>query len=341
MYIEVYSLCHRGMVRPKNQDNLLCFDTLADIQESEFNHCGVYSTYSPSLFGVFDGMGGHLCGEKASEIAATTAKKMSQNYEGGNPEKLLADICQRSNEIICDEMTNVVKGRMGSTASMVLFEKNRFQLCNLGDSPVFLVKDNGIKRISCEHTERQNYERIFGKNYEKNKKFRLTQHLGIFPDEMEISPYFATDTIESGDIFLLCSDGLTDMVELDEILNIILKSDSVKSAGEKLLSVALANGGKDNITIIIGKVIEENNNSQNKSCQNDISKNKKRKISPIFILCAIVFLIVALTVGSLIYMWNDKNKGDIRGNSLSEAISTLDEAFDIPQDFTKNVDAHK
>ena len=120
-----------------------------------------------------------------------------------------------------------------------------------------------------------------------------------------------------------------------------LKSDSVKSAGEKLLSVALANGGKDNITIIIGKVIEENNNLQNKSWQNNISKNKKRKISSIFILCAIVFLIVALTVGSLIYMWNDKNNGDIRGNSLSEAISTLDETSGIPQDFTKNVDAHK
>jgi hypothetical protein len=127
-------------------------------------------------------------------------------------------------------------------------------VCDLGDSPIFLIHGGDIRQISYEHTERHNYEQIFGDNYDKNKKFRLTQHLGIFPNEMVLSPYNKREPFEVGDRFLICSDGVTDMIPKQEIAAIISSKKTVDKAAELLLKTALDNGGRDNITIILGEI---------------------------------------------------------------------------------------
>ncbi len=341
MQINVYALSDRGIVRPKNQDNLICAETKVDIGESGWKHCGTYSTNTPSLFGVFDGMGGHLCGERASEIAADTASYEFAAYRGGAPDRLVQDICFKSNEIICDEMQRIVKGRMGTTASMLLFENDRFQLCNLGDSPIFLIRNGSIEQISYEHSERHNYERVFGTNYDKKKKFRLTQNLGIFPDEMELSPYLLHGEINEGDVFLICSDGLTDMVETDEILSVISKSNSVEDAGETLLSLALANGGRDNITIILGKVV---NNAQGYVSKAAGSKGQSKGMLAL-IIAGIAAVLLAAAVGAF-FLFNplgdntDKEPSSTQPASVNttvkpaekptESKSTYDEPYSEP-----------
>ena len=79
----------------------------------------------------------------------------------------------------------------------------------------------------------------------------LTQHLGILPSEMIIEPFTAGVTVEPGDIFLLCSDGLTDMVDDGDIKNILKTSDSIEKSAEALYGEALRNGGKDNISVLL------------------------------------------------------------------------------------------
>lgn len=254
MEINVYSICHLGKVREKNQDNYYCNGVMPDTENSNFRYGGSLEASEPLLFGVFDGMGGHLHGERASLFAVQTCDALFSKYRGGNPFGIMNEICTTANKMICDEMENVVKGRMGSTASMVLFEQGGMYVCDLGDSPIFLIHGGDIRQISYEHTERHNYEQIFGDNYDKNKKFRLTQHLGIFPNEMVLSPYNKREPFEVGDRFLICSDGVTDMISKQEIAEIISSKKTVDKAAELLLKTALDNGGRDNITIILGEI---------------------------------------------------------------------------------------
>ena len=91
---------------------------------------------------------------------------------------------------------------------------------------------------------------IFGKEAVKGKKFSLTQHLGISLEDMQIVPYICEEEVQKGDIYLLCSDGLTDMVEMEEVHHILKGNIELKEKITKLEEKAMENGGKDNITII-------------------------------------------------------------------------------------------
>ncbi len=266
MDIKVYSLTHIGLVRSKNQDNFYCEGITPGSENESFAKGSVFSMDKPLLFGVFDGMGGHLHGERAASIAVETCGQLFDNYGGGNPYGVLNEICRVSNQRICDEMETVIKGRMGSTASMLLFEHGLAFICNLGDSPVFLIRGGTIKQISYEHTERRNYEQAFGDNYNYNKrrKFRLTQHLGILPGEAKLSPYNSQRDIRCDDKFLICSDGLTDMVEKEEIASIVSNARSLENASRTLLERALENGGRDNITIILCEIGKQPTLNSNK-----------------------------------------------------------------------------
>lgn len=257
MEIKVYSLSHIGKVRGQNQDNYYCNGVVPDTENSNFRYGGSFDGSKPVLLGVFDGMGGHLHGERASLYAVQACESLFAQYKGGDPFGVMNQICRSSNERICEEMENVVKGRMGSTASMLLFENGNMFICNLGDSPMFLFRGGKMKQVSFEHTERHNYEQIFGNDYDKKKKFRLTQHLGIFPNEMELSPYNSREPAQTGDRFLICSDGVTDMVPEEEIAAIVNGEASLEKAAEQLLKTALDNGGKDNTTLILGEVTGE------------------------------------------------------------------------------------
>jgi protein phosphatase len=314
MNLDIYALSNIGLKRTENQDNYYCDGVCPNIRNEGYRYKKIVSTENPSLFAVFDGMGGHVHGERASQIAVEETDKAFKIYQQGEAKQLLLSICASANNRICDEILHVVKGRMGSTAAMLLFENNQYHLCNLGDSPVFLIRDNCISTISYEHSERQNYEEIFGENYDRKKKFKLTQHLGIFPDEMEISPYYTYGNIREGDTFLLCSDGLTDMVSEQDILSVLANNNSLETATEQLLSLALDNGGKDNVTIIACKALKadiQRNKSyesidERKTNHTDIGTKKKPGKTLAIILACIAVVVIA----GILFFVNGKNPWD-------------------------------
>ena len=248
------AVCHKGNIREKNEDNLF-FDEKV-LKES---HEGLtiplclekVSTKNPQLFGVFDGMGGHAKGERASYL---TAKQAGESFIGkGLREKLipvfLENICLKANEKVCAEMREE-KTRIGTTASMLYFFEKGVWICNIGDSPIFRLRNNELEPIFEEHTERILRESILGKEKDQKKKYPLTQHIGIFPSEMMISPFLSSMDVSEGDIFLICSDGLTDMVDEFEITELLQTNQSIWDKVDNLLKAALENGGKDNTTII-------------------------------------------------------------------------------------------
>lgn len=247
-------ITHPGKLREKNEDNFYFFGTT--INDVKNDYCFASNKTRTSneltLFAVFDGMGGMSAGDTASKIAASVTKKIYKDYERlktKNAILLLNNICEQANSGICNEMLRSSRKRMGSTAAFICVMHDNYYLCNIGDSPIYIQHNKQLTRISAEHSEREMYERINGLA-KMGQKFKLTQHLGIFPEEMAIEPYLTSGKIIEGDKILICSDGLTDMVDENAINQILMCSKTVDTAVKALMSMALDNGGKDNITII-------------------------------------------------------------------------------------------
>ena len=146
------------------------------------------------------------------------------------------------------ELNNV---QMGTTISMMAFDEQRFWVADVGDSPVYLIRDMSMRKISKAHNNQKMLDAI-----ESNRKAGLTQFLGISREEFQLTPYIKTENYKAGDMFLICSDGLTDMVSELEIMEIIQKQTTLREKMTTLRQHALQNGGKDNITIILCRICE-------------------------------------------------------------------------------------
>lgn len=236
--INYHYASHIGKHRKDNQDNLFC-----DGQYLECRNVGTgrieqgrQVSSKASVFGVFDGMGGEECGEIASYIAA---KELSGFVFDKDVKKGLELFCRHTNAMICQYIAENNLLSMGTTAAILKFVRGKIYLCNVGDSKIFQLSEGGLKQISYDHIGVS----VFG------KKPPLSQNLGIPESEMIISPYIATGECHNGDVYLICSDGLTDMLAVSDIEKILLEQK--EAAAEELLKRALDNGGKDNITFIL------------------------------------------------------------------------------------------
>lgn len=192
--------------------------------------------------GYHDGMGGQACGEAASFIAAAETSVFPFSNKDGAGQ--LADLCFRINQKICAASQPQKLYGMGTTAAMVLFQGKRIYICNVGDSRIFHFRDGKLRQISQDHV-------FTGKH---SAKPPLAQFLGIPEDEMRITPYIAKGSYRTGDLYLICSDGLTDMLSEKEIEEILLSKTIVREAAEKMISEAMRRGGADNITLILCRI---------------------------------------------------------------------------------------
>lgn len=235
---------HPGKVRAVNQDNFACFGQYmhAGNLKKTFPLQGSCDSRSKPLFGVFDGMGGEQFGEEASYLASRLASKF---HPGLNCKKALLQYCREANLEICDFADKNHIHSMGTTAAMILFQGQQAHICNIGDSKVLRFRGGRLEQLSKDHL----CFAPFG------VKPALSQSLGIPPEKMRLEPFYAKADCSPGDLFLICSDGLTDMLTNQEI-QAVLASDPSPRAISRLLELALANGGKDNVTIILCKFEE-------------------------------------------------------------------------------------
>lgn len=254
--IEAACGCNTGRRRNNNEDNF-CFNQLILPLEND----GLKSTIAidmplkgEQIYGVFDGMGGESYGEEASYLAALTAKECEKHSAGFfySPKRYLKDLIEKMNEAVCARSKDLDSGRMGSTAVMAYLRGKSLYICNVGDSKAFCLRGGEFLQISEDHTD----EKFLAEQRITNRKPRLTQHLGIWPDEMMIEPYIVEKRMYPGDQYLLCSDGLTDMVNYEEICAIMKKHPDSPSCADALVEKALENGGKDNVTVIVIRIKE-------------------------------------------------------------------------------------
>lgn len=266
------SCSNTGKIRENNEDNFYFDGKYMEEDHGDYNKIAktTFSNEDNMVFAVFDGMGGESNGERASYLAA---KSLDEYIKSKPIQFSFPDYINKANKkILADKKSN-----MGTTVAAAYFLEDTIKFCNLGDSRIYLLRNNKLKQVSKDHTDASLQEKLTEKVKQKPK---LTQHLGISSDEMILSPYLTSIKYHTGDKILLCSDGLTDMLEDDEICNILINNSLPKDIVEELLSTSLAKGGKDNITITIFSIEKE--------------KNKKILFSIIFVLFLLLALLIVL-----------------------------------------------
>ena len=243
--------CNTGRVRKNNEDNF-CFDSRILSENNDGLRWPLIAKNRLGgriRFAVFDGMGGENFGECASYAAAECMKKIQAGIDGRTvpEEKILGSMCERFNEAVIAKQDELRTERMGSTVVMLSFSRSDVYVCNLGDSRAYRLRDGELIQFSVDHIEKRDGQ--------SSRKAPLTQHLGIRPDDFILEPYIAESPLKRGDWYLLCSDGLTDMLSDDEITAIINSSTATVECAQKLLDAALEKGGRDNTTVIVCRVL--------------------------------------------------------------------------------------
>ena len=245
------AICGPGRIRSENQDNFYLNGTYrqnpADMQIQRAQR----HDSAAALYAVADGMGGEKYGEVASLMAV---RAMDALRRSGRGQDLTHYLLERNAEI-CDFIRQNHGVRSGSTFVGLCICGASAALVNIGDSRGYLFRDGSLSQLSRDHTAVWQMIRLGAITPEKARvhpdRHKLTQHLGIFPDEMVIEPYEAAGTVRDGDLFLLCSDGITDMLEDKDISRLLCADESPEAAAEGLFSAATAAGGRDNITVLL------------------------------------------------------------------------------------------
>lgn len=251
--IEAAAGCSRGRIRGNNEDNLLFAGQILE-QEHDGLPQPLKQTFAKSegaVFCVFDGMGGEEAGEVASFLSAQTMKDCLEAPKDAPlaPRSHLESLCAKMNLAVCGAIESLEVGRMGSTMVSFLFADKEVYVCNIGDSRAYRLRGDEWLQLSKDHVEMLPLGMI------ARCKPRLTQHLGIFPDELTLEPYITGYDLQPGDRYLLCSDGLTDMLTDVEICSALKSCEDPETCVSKLIEQAIENGGRDNITVILCNVV--------------------------------------------------------------------------------------
>lgn len=248
--LEAACCCHMGKIRKNNEDNFL-FDRkcLKEINDGLPIPAVMETVLRGDLpLAVFDGMGGANNGEAASYTAAVSLYGIKKNLSDYLiPEnKYLQNVCCEVNEAVVAREEELCTEYMGSTVVMFYFTRRSVYACNLGDSRAYLLRKGEFRQLSEDHVE--------SREGSKKKKQPLTQYLGISPELYRLEPCVVRETLQDGDQYLLCSDGLTDMLSDSEIAEILANTEYIDTCAKMLVQSALDHGGRDNITVIVCRV---------------------------------------------------------------------------------------
>ncbi|GEM_PF-6195346 len=219
-----YGSCTEKGIREENQDSIM-----------------VLKTSDSYTFAVADGIGGLDSGKRASQIAIKALETEFAECDVPSPkylqELLRVKLKQISKHIY--DLSDQNSSSMGTTLSALVFSQDWFVLANVGDTKVFLVRDNHIQTISKVHSL-------------KEDKHVLTMAIGPYE---EIDPYIFQGVVRKGDKYIICSDGVYNFVEEAAIIDFLRErnensNEALDGLCKELIKLALINGSGDNLSII-------------------------------------------------------------------------------------------
>ena len=239
--MESFAITDIGSRREVNQDYVYCNDDAVGLL--------------PNLYIVADGMGGHKAGDFASRYSVSEFEKELKEQKARTIIGAMEGAIRQVNEKLLKEAAAEPEYEgMGTTFVAACIQNGNLFVLNIGDSRLYLLNEKGtIRQITQDHSlveekiQRGELERKDAKNHpEKNV---ITRALGAME---QVIPDFFEVELEAGDYVLLCSDGLTNMVEDVNMKEIILQADaSLEEKAGKLIEMANENGGRDNISLVL------------------------------------------------------------------------------------------
>jgi PPM family protein phosphatase len=228
-------LSHPGRKRRRNEDAWVC---------------------DPPLFAVADGMGGARGGEIASRVAATA---LGEDVDGDGEARVVALIQEANRQVYDRAHEDSDASGMGTTITVALFGDGIVSIGHVGDSRAYLIRDRKVDQLTEDHSlvaELVRTGRLSPEEAETHpQRSVITRALGTDPD-VDVDSF----SIEAnpGDLFLICSDGLTSMVDDETILDVVERNrGDFDAAAKELVAAANRSGGEDNITVVFFEVVTE------------------------------------------------------------------------------------
>ncbi len=227
----------------------------------EINQDYVYATDSPigpfpNLLVVADGMGGHKAGDFASKYTVEVLKRELSLSQSDRPEEILKRIIETANHKLIEAASSDVKLEgMGTTLVAATVIGNTLYFANVGDSRLYLINDS-IKQLSKDHSLVEEMVRLGGIKAEEAKnhpdKNIITRAMGVKTD---VEADFYEFRVKRGDIILMCTDGLSNMVEDEDMFGLVKGARDIVEAVHLLIDRANSNGGRDNIGVVMAEPI--------------------------------------------------------------------------------------
>lgn len=238
-----------------NEENVFQRDVIGNVRKAQEDSHGIaLNTPNGDLFVVCDGMGGHVGGKTASSIAVKSIiDYLSDNAFPNDEQRALVEaIGFANNQILGHAVTHPELKGMGTTACIVLINDNGVYIAHVGDSRIYLFLDEEKKlhRITKDHSFVQTLVdagQITDEEAEHHpNKNRILKALGI---KQSVSPTIGFVKPKNGDVFMICSDGLSGMVSDSEMEHVMMQKQPLSNKGDTLINMALNAGGVDNITL--------------------------------------------------------------------------------------------
>ncbi len=243
MKLSSYSVTDIGRLRKLNQDYVFTSEVPVGTL--------------PDLFIVADGMGGHKAGEYASKCAVETmVSQINSSGERGSIRVISNAIREANRRVRNKALSDDNYFGMGTTLVVATVDEDGLCVANVGDSRLYLISNGEIRQVTVDHSlveemvQMGELERKSARNHpDKNI---ITRAVGVME---EVDPdFFEVEDLVVGDTILMCSDGLSNMLEDTEIMGIVDGEGTLKEKALRLVAAANMNGGRDNITVILVRV---------------------------------------------------------------------------------------
>ena len=206
---------------------------------------------SRAVFAVADGMGGHLAGEVASRMAIEAVQRMARENERPGIAALREAVACAHETILAHAQDHIECAGMGTTLSVLWLGENYAYIAHVGDSRIYRLREGSLTQITQDHSLVEELVRAGLITREQARTHPrcniITRALGTHGEN---EPDLLVTDVQDGDVFLLCTDGLTGMVPDDEIER-TLRDCGIEAAADRLLALALDAGGRDNVTLIL------------------------------------------------------------------------------------------
>lgn len=261
--LEIAAVTDIGQKRPNNQDNFLvngCYVDHYDITAERFE---TEDSLPVHVLAVCDGMGGQADGDVAAMIGVSTIAEYTGRFpdcaDGTAVSRLSRRMLREANSRILNRMTETGK-KMGSTLSMLVISHTYVYACNLGDSEIYHKTSYNIERLSKPQTVAQELldlgaisEEQASRSYIRNQ---LSQYLGM-ENMRHMAPNERLTEVRNGDILLICSDGISDVLPGHAIFSMLSSERPVRDIADAIIEKALRKGSGDNLTVVIARVLDD------------------------------------------------------------------------------------